>query len=127
MPVRSGTLVGAGHRVFPASVDMMDRRDPDWSLHEGRVDFMVTDHTDRSLRLYRIPVDGDTLWLMVTRLPLVDVTMDAEPEIAAPAHRNLRYWLTYRAFMKQDGKDPPRALEGYAMFEQHFGPRRGGL
>lgn len=125
--VRQARLVNEGRRVFPIPLAQLADREPDWPDKHGRVDFLVTDHTSGFLRPYRIPEAGDTLAMVVVRMPLAALGLTDQPEIPPQRHRGLRNWLTYRAFLKPETRDPSRAMEGFAAFEQEFGPRRGGL
>jgi hypothetical protein len=127
LTVRQARLVNEGRRVFPMPLAQLADREPDWPDKRGRVDFLVTDHTSGFLRPYRIPEAGDTLAMVVVRMPLAAMGPTDEPEIRPQLHRALREWISYRAFLKPETRDAGRAMEAFAAFEQAFGPRRGGL
>lgn len=86
----------------------------------------IPDFTTGKLVLWPTP-DGDrTLSLTVVRMPLEDMSDDADtPEIAPRYHRSLRFWMLYRAYSKQDSEanDPKKAADALALFEQEFGKK----
>jgi len=101
-----------------------------WETETGTPSHFVTDYETGKIRLYPIPVVNDTLKMTVIRMPLVDMkAIDDTPEINARYHRNLRYWIMHRAYMKQDTetKDEKKAKENYDLFESIFGKRSSAV
>lgn len=97
---------------------------PGWDSHTGTVQGFITDLETGKIRLYRSPTATDTLLLTVVRLPLqVMDDLDDTPEIHTRHHRNLRHWMRFRAYSKEDAetKDDAKAAKGLALFEQEFG------
>lgn len=122
--VRRVKLASRSLPLQRASFRDLDEETPGWDAHTGTVMAFITDLDSGKVRLYRTPTAADTLNLTVVRLPLVEMTnVDDTPEIDSRYHRNLRHWLRYRAYSKQDAetKDDKKAAEALALFEQEFG------
>jgi hypothetical protein len=122
--VRRAKLATKSLPLGRASVRDLDDETPGWDAHTGTVSAYIPDHDTGKLRLYRIPTVNDTLNLTVVRLPLEAMeNLDAEPEIHRRYQRNLRHWLKWRAYSKQDAEtmDEKKAAAGLALFEQEFG------
>ena len=102
----------------------MDECIPGWESHTGTVCDYLTDCDTGKVRLYRTPTVDDTLNLSVVRLPLMATKkLDDTPEIHPRFHRNLRHWMKFRAYSKQDAetRDEKKAADGLALFVQEFG------
>lgn len=107
----------------------LDGQLPGWESHTGQVRAWTTGYSGGYLTVYRKP-DTSTyptmpsIRLTVVRLPLVDATADAELEIHPRFHRNLRHWMKFRAYSKEDGDtwNPAKAKLAYDLFEAEFGP-----
>jgi len=67
--------------------------------------------------------DGDTLYLSVWRLPLVDMTIDLSPEINPEYHESLLEWVAFRAYQMRDEEtyNPDRAGSHLSLFNERFG------
>jgi len=75
--------------------------------------------------LNRLATASDTLKLVVTRLPLVDMSATGdEPEIPEQYHYYLVYGMLARAYLKKDSEtyDPNASARMEAEFSNHFGP-----
>lgn len=60
-----------------------------------------------SIRFIPAPSSTDankTVYLEVTRMPLVDMDLSDEPEISEQFHRDLIYWVIYEAYSKNTEK-----------------------
>lgn len=122
--VRRAKLASRSLTLARASLRDVDAYVPGWEAHTGTVTSFITDADTGMLRLYPVPRAADTLNLTVVRLPLVELnSLDDSFEIHARYQRNLRHWLKYRAYSKQDAetRDGKKAAEGLALFEQEFG------
>jgi len=122
--VRRAKLASSSLPLNRASVRDLDDSAPGWDTHTGPVRSYLTDVDTGKLRLYRIPTVVNTLNLIVVRLPLTPMNdIDDAPEIHGRYQRNLRHWMKYRAYSKQDAEtlDAKKAAEGMALFEQEFG------
>lgn len=95
-----------------------------WEDDTGAPTNAITDMGTGKIRLYPIPVATDTVRLTVVRLPLEELAADTdEPEINPRFHRNLRHWLLYRYYSKQDADtfDASKAAVALGLFESEFG------
>ena len=111
-------------RMFLAD---MEEQLPNWEASaSGTVDRYIPDYQNGKIKLYRPSLAADTLKLTVVRMPLVDMTATSDaPEIHASYHRNLRFWMLYRAFSKHDSEtyDTKKARDYLALFVSEFGER----
>ena len=91
------------------------------------VDHFTTDGAlSNRLTLYPIPIKDEVLRLTTYRLPLADMSSDAdEPDIPRFHHSYLVDWVCFRAYAKQDADtlSVDRALRFEQEFERRFGPR----
>lgn len=113
-----------------ASVRDLDHAIVGWEGEATTPSHFVSDYETGKLRLYAKPVVDDTLNLTVVRLPVNDMNdMEDSPEINPRYHRSLRYWVMYRAYMKQDAdtKDETKAATNLAFFEAEFGKKSSAL
>lgn len=87
---------GVANREFPCSTDDLDK--------SGPLKALIIGMEDDKLRAVRIPAAGDTVKLVVERLPLLTLTADlSEPfEIRAEYHLHLLWWMKHLAYAKQD-------------------------
>ena len=96
----------------------------DWQGRTGRPDVFV--HDDRSVLLWPTPSSAGTLTLRIRRKPLYAIEDDGdEPEIPDHHHRDLVYWLLYRAYNSKDSElyDEARAKDALGHFIARFGER----
>lgn len=122
--VRRARVASRSLPLARATLRDFDSEVPGWEAHTGTITSFITDYDTGKLRLYRKPTADDTLLLSVTRLPLNEMKkLDDAPEIHARFQRNLRHWLKFRAYSKQDAetKDDKKAAEGLALFVKEFG------
>lgn len=83
--------------------------------------------TETHLMLNELLVNADTLLLSVYRLPLEDMTDDADtPEINSKHHYRLLDWVLFRAYSKpdKDTEDLARAQKHEMEFIKSFGVRQ---
>ena len=116
----SSTLTLASYR----DMDGVDGISADWEDETGTPTHLITDMDTAYVRPYPVPDASDSIALTVVRLPLDDLADDGdEPEIHARFHRNLRHWMLYRYYSKQDADtfDAGRAALALAAFEMEFG------
>jgi hypothetical protein len=74
---------------------------------------------DATARLSPIPVEDDTVALVVQRLPLYPLESSGDdPEIAERHHRYLLWWMQHLAHMKQDAEAYDRGRS--QMFGEQF-------
>jgi hypothetical protein len=111
-------------RMFLAD---MEEQIPNWETSlAGIPDRYIPDYQVGSIKLYRPSLASDTLNLTVVRLPLTDMAATTDtPEIHPSYHRNLRFWMLYRAFSKHDAEryDMKKADANLKLFEAEFGYR----
>lgn len=119
----SGTepLVKTSRRVLDATY-------PNWEAATGVVRSWLPDGTNK-ITLYKSPIAGTTMNLMVSRLPenpmtLVNKLIES-PEIDAMYHQGLVDWMLHRAYSKQDSEtlDKGKAKEHLTRFTKRFGER----
>lgn len=112
--------------IQPIKSHILETFDSDWENRVGRVDYAVTDHNSKSITLYRVPSEDQTLKLTIIRLPLNKlVNYDDTPEIPEEYHLNMLNYVYYLAYMKQDveGNSEKRSMMFYQIFESEFGPK----
>lgn len=96
----------------------------DWQGREGRPCHFV--HDDRTVRLWPTPSTAGSLTLRIRRKPLYPIEDGGdEPEIPDHHHRDLVYWLLYRAYNSKDSElhDEARARDALGLFIARFGER----
>jgi hypothetical protein len=104
----------------------LDANIPGWESHIGQPTHYATDFETGKIRLYPTPIVAETLSLTVVRLPLNPLADETQtPEIKTHYHNSLRFWIMYRAYLKQDADtfDKEKAANSLALFEQEFGPK----
>lgn len=123
--VRRARLASADRPLRHLMMRDLDCR-PGWENDPAQPPLgMIHDWQTGALRLHPVPDAADTLLLTVVRLPLDEPN---DPDDALEIHqrycRNLRHWMLYRAYSKQDSetRDDKRAATALAMFEREFGP-----
>lgn len=107
----------------------LDQQYAGWESQTGLVRAWTTGYSTGYLTVFRKP-DAQTyptmpsIRLTVVRLPLADATPDAELEIHERHQRNLRHWMKFRAYSKEDGDtwNPQKAKLALDLFEAEFGP-----
>jgi len=128
--IRRAKLALDDYKLGRAQMRDLDNAVVGWETETGTPELFVTDYETGKIRLYPKPTVNDTLNLTVIRMPLTDMNaMDDTPEIHSRYHRNLRYWIMHRAYMKQDTetKDAGKAKENYDLFESIFGKRSSAV
>lgn len=139
---RAKLLTGRTNRLTRMSYRDLDPI-PGWEAHIAIPSGFITDLETGKLRLYPyytpddpLPVPPatatqvDTLLLTVVRLPLTDITHpDDEFEIHDRYVRNLRHWLSYRAYSKRDADtwNPKDAADALTLFEREFGQQSSAV
>lgn len=96
----------------------------DWQGRQGKPERFV--HDDRIVQLWPKPASAGTLTLTVRRTPVSPIEdLDDEPEIPPEHHRDLVYWMLYRAYNSKDSElhDETRARDALAHFVARFGER----
>lgn len=102
--------------------EKMDVEDPHWRKVVAGPTRLIVRWDDDHMRLFGIPPQDDLALLVVYRLPIEEVALDAELEIKRQWHQHLTQWVTYRALSKPGpGYDGARAIEAKALFEDAFG------
>lgn len=102
----------------------------DYGLAASRIDLtlsgipkmLLVGDAEDTARLVHIPIDDDTLLLIVERLPLEDLLSPTkELEIPPQHHRYLVQWMLHLAYMKQDAEayNRGRSEEFAARFAQY--------
>lgn len=102
----------------------LDRLQPGWRRITREPREAV--HNDTKIQLDCIPATGGLLRLECTRLPLADMTGDAdEPEIGPVHHRHLVYWALHRAYGMPDAElqNPNGEQKALDRFIKVFGLR----
>lgn len=98
---------------------------PGWDTWDNSTpQFIIPDHSSRSLYLAAPPDATGTLLLNVVRLPLATLnSTDDDLEIPLHHQRSLRHWMTYRALLQHDSEtfDKKAAETALSLFEQEFG------
>lgn len=102
----------------------MDRKSKEWETEEGEPQNYLLDTQQRSIKLYPIPEADTTMYFVVSRLPLVDLSADDDsPEIPEQYHYDLVYWVKKLALEKLDSE--AHNLQASQMAEQIFNDRFG--
>lgn len=90
----------------------------------------IPDYQTGKLLFWPAPDADYTALLTVVRDPLSQVGGEDDAlELPDRYLRNLRHWMSYRAYTKPDEEtyDPARAGQALALFEQEFGPRSSAI
>ena len=102
----------------------LDRTAPGWEDWSETPRIIVPDYETNKVRLVGTPDAIGTLDMTVVRLPLLTLNDDEDSiELRAEHQRNLRHWMSYRAFSKRDSEtyNDQKATECLALFEREFG------
>lgn len=128
---RSGSFVGATHKLWALSSTDMDRLHPGWD--EGREEtgtprVMVMDLAQKSIQLWPKPDQAMTLHLRAWRVPRGEellVNPTDVPVIDIPDIEELRHWVAHEAYLKKDADANAEDSSGthLSLFEQRFGRR----
>lgn len=105
----------------------LDADDPTWLSKTGQPLSYCTDYRNRYLTLDREPTsdeNGQTIDLVVDRLPLVDMDFGDSPEIAEHHHDYLVDGMLELAYRQADSQtfDPEALRRHAAEFARQFGP-----
>ena len=129
LEVLSGTLTTA-KRVLSVEqpLEYFQSISGSWNTLTGIPTAIITDYQTGKIRLYKIPVEDDTLMLTAYRLPKTEMTWanrSSSPEIDSSYHMDLIWWILYLAFSKYDSEteDTKMADRYYNLFASAFGPR----
>lgn len=132
VPVHAGEVWGdLDHRILkvrradlvstPRELRIVNAGDPDVPLSNlpGPVQGMILGLDDTKFRWNAVPVNDDTVQLLLYRRPLKALTdLNGTLEIPAQHHRALLYWMKVRAYGKQDAETFNRGKA--AEFEAKF-------
>ena len=102
----------------------LDDRVAGWEDWSETPQIIVPDYETNKIRLVGTPDANGTLNMTVVRLPLETINDDDQSlELRSEHQRNLRHWMSFRAFSKRDSEthNPDRAVEALALFEREFG------
>lgn len=110
----------------------MEAYDPYWADASATTypAFFIPDFETGKLKFHPPPSATVTVLLTVVRDPLVPIpNVDTAPEINARHHRQLKHWMSHRAYLKPDKEtfDAGKAKEALELFEQEFGPRSSAI
>jgi hypothetical protein len=124
------TRVRLSSTILPlpvALVNQMDEEEPGWEDHFGSPTHYIPDYQTGYIRLYPIPLQGDTARITVARLPLNPLVEDGdEPEIRLETHPALVQWMLHRAYATQDSDmfDANKSAAALVEFEKEFGKKK---
>jgi hypothetical protein len=126
--IKRAKLSGSTEPLVKTSRRVLDATFPNWEADTGTVRSWLPDDTNK-ITLYKSPVGNDTLFLMISRLPLEAMLLAdkliASPEIDEQYHLGLVDWMLFRCYSKQDAEtlDLGKAKEHLARFTKRFGER----
>jgi hypothetical protein len=112
--IERAELITADRRLDLKTIEEFDqtgiddygiRRSTSWRTRTGTPQFLITDITADTARLYPIPEEDDTLQLTVRRHPLVEIT-DFDDELEVPTR--WQYGLLHK--LKMEAYSTPQAL-----------------
>lgn len=89
-------------------------------------DYIITDHSTRSVSLYPIPDDEYIVNLIIYRLPKQDLSWDLadsqQPEVTEMHHFPMINYAAYLAYMKDEANalDPSRAAQFKSLFDSDY-------
>lgn len=128
LEIRRVKLLSGTEPLVKTQRKVLDATYPNWETDAGAVRSWLPDGTNK-ITLYKNPGAGTTMNLMVSRLPLIPMTLadkltDA-PEIDTVYHQGLVDWMLLRAYSKQDSEtlDKGKAKEHLTRFTKRFGER----
>jgi hypothetical protein len=126
--IKRAKLLSGTEPLVKTSRRVLDATYPNWEADTGAVRSWLPDDSNK-ITLYKSPIAGSTLNLMVSRLPLVPMTLVNKliesPEVDTQYHQSLIDWMLHRAYSKQDTEtlDKGKAKEHLARFTKRFGER----
>ncbi|MCP4257970.1 MAG: hypothetical protein GY774_10650 [Planctomycetes bacterium] len=126
--IKRAKLASGTEPLVKTSRRVLDATYPNWEVDSGTVRSWLPDESNK-ITLYKKPSAGTTLNLMVSRLPLVAMTLadklTVSPEIDEQYHEGLLDWMLHRAYSKQDAEtlDTGKAKEHLKRFTARFGER----
>jgi hypothetical protein len=124
--IKRAKLASGTEPLVKTSRRVLDATYPNWEEDSGKVRSWLPDDTNK-ITLYKNPAAATTLNLMVSRLPLLPMTLPNKltesPEIDTQYHLGLVDWMLHRAYSKQDSEtlDKGKAKEHLARFIKRFG------
>lgn len=107
-------LSSTGKNLEPAEIEDLIGI-PNWRAKTGTPTSYILDQSDKSIKLYPIPLVDDTVDIVYNRLPLVDLDwyqdVYAEPEIPEEYQLDMLDWALHLAYLKDEANtfDPTRA------------------
>ena len=126
--IRRVKLSGVASPLSKIRVRDLDASYPGWENQSGAIRQWATGFSSGYITFNKKPDAAiyptlPSIKLTVIRLPLQDVGMDSELEIPLRYQRNLRHWMKFRAYSKEDGDtfDPKKAALALELFEREFG------
>lgn len=128
LEIRRVKLTSGTEPLVKTSKKVLDATYPNWEADSGAVRSWLPDGTNK-ITLYKLPNAATTMSLMVSRLPLVPMTLANKltdsPEVDVVYHQGLVDWMLLRAYSKQDTEtlDKGKAKEHLARFTKRFGER----
>lgn len=117
---------GAANPLWRKSREEMDVQYPGWETQTGDPQIFTELNDTSRLRIVPTPYQNGVARLVVWRLPLADMVVDADiPEIHEKHHYRLIDWARRCAYLKQDSEtfDAAAAQRYEALFEASFGVR----
>lgn len=125
-------VAGERNMLTLTNAKWMDANRPGWDdatwAESGTPEFAVFDLADHTLRVHPIPADAGTLSMTVWRQPLESEKVESdtdEPAIPANWHGELKHHILFECYSDMDSekRNPERAAQHYALFEQRVGRR----
>ena len=126
--IKRAKLLSGTEPLVKTSRRVLDATYPNWEADTGVVRSWLPDGTNK-ITLFKNPIADSTLNLMVSRLPLVPMTLVNKliesPEVDTMYHLGLVDWMLHRAYSKQDSEtlDKGKAKEHLVRFTKRFGER----
>jgi hypothetical protein len=128
-------LATSAETLYPFGFSELDQLDQSWAQRSGRPKFYNLDmnhymdggELKHRLTINPTPIINEKLQLTVYRLPLEDMSGDAdEPDVPLVYQPDLLHWVCHLAYLKQDSEvaNPKAAMEFEQRFEAAFGKRR---
>ena len=116
----------------PSTYPQVDEFMPDWLGTAGTVpsagangypDFWINE-PGNTITFIRAPSMNDVASLVISRLPLINFTLETSPEIDGKYHIDICDWIAHLAFMKPDSETVNLVLakQYEDSFTQKFGP-----
>ncbi|HUB92172.1 MAG TPA: hypothetical protein VMA74_20780 [Dyella sp.] len=128
---RSGHLGSERQKLWMVTAESMDRIYPQWEADvscPGQAGYGIMDLSQKTIRLFPVPLAPDVLHLRVWRQPLESEEMRRDtdrPVIQLPDFEELKHWAVYECYQTREGEEnlDTRAATHLATFEQRFGAR----